>query len=245
MAAIATADLLMAWERGLSQSSVSRRILMLLATAYPELPEEQLLKAPIGERDGLALKLREVLFGSQLISVAVCPFCTEQLEFTLDVTDIRVAPNDSLQKPLQLKLNDFELEFRLPDSQDLMRIEAARNVDEARNTLLQGCLLSVSCAGKAYDLNQLTEEVLEKVEAAMSEADPQANVHLDLRCPACQHSWLATFDIASFLWTEINTWAQRLLTEVHLLAKAYCWRETDILAMSSMRRRMYLERLTQ
>lgn len=245
MISIATADLLTAWERGLSQSSASRRLLMLLATVYPELAEEQLLKAPIGQRDGLALQLREVLFGSQLISVAICPFCTEQLELTLNVSDIQVASNSFLQKPLQLQLEGFKLEFRLPDSQDLMHIETINSIEEAHNILMRRCLLSVSHNDQACDMSQLPETVLQKIEAAMSEADPQADVQLDLHCPACQRNWLATFDIASFLWSEINTWAQRLLNEVHLLAKAYCWRETDILAMSSMRRRMYLERLTQ
>jgi hypothetical protein len=109
--------------------------------------------------------------------------------------------------------------------------------------LFERCLLSVSCDGQMCKLDNLPDEILSKVEAAMSAADPQAEVQLDLFCPSCQHNWLATFDIASFLWSEINVWAQRLLNEVHLLAKAYAWREADILAMSPTRRRFYLERV--
>jgi hypothetical protein len=75
----------------------------------------------------------------------------------------------------------------------------------------------------------------------MAQADPQAEVQLALTCPACQHEWLATFDILSFFWIEINAWALRLLQEVHRLASAYGWRETDILGLSSWRRQFYLE----
>lgn len=244
MNSITTADLLTAWELGSSQSG-SRRLLTLLATVHSELSEQQLLKLPVGQRDGLVLKLREVLFGSKLTSLAICPICNEQLELVLDVADISVASNDVAQQPLVLKLADFELAFRLPDSQDLLLIEVIQSVDEARSVLFERCLLSASREGRVCTLDQLPEEILEKMEAAMSEADPQANLQLELSCPACQHHWLAAFDIASFLWSEINAWAQRVLNEVHLLAKAYAWREADILAMSPTRRRLYLERVMQ
>ncbi|MDO9164093.1 MAG: hypothetical protein Q8N35_15365 [Methylococcaceae bacterium] len=244
MASISTADLLAAWERGGSQS-MTRRVLTLLATVYPELSDVQLLSLPIGQRDGLALKLRELLFGPQLSIVAKCPFCHEQLEVGLDVADICVEQNTLQHQPFALSIEGFELQFRLPDSQDLLHIEAVDSLDTARNVFFERCLLSATYEGQACPVAALPEEVLNKIEATMSAADPQADVELDLCCPDCLHSWLAPFDIASFLWTEINAWAQRVLNEVHLLAQAYSWREADILAMSAARRRYYLERVLQ
>jgi hypothetical protein len=75
----------------------------------------------------------------------------------------------------------------------------------------------------------------------MAEADPQADVQLALSCPDCGHSWLAAFDIVSYFWSEVNSWAQRLLGEVHTLASFYGWSERDILAMSPVRRHIYLD----
>jgi hypothetical protein len=244
MISVTTADLLTAWERGLSQSG-SRRLLTLLVAVYPEMSEAQLLTLSIGQRDGLALSLREVLFGSQLSSLAVCPSCAERLELALNVSDIRVTSNKPAQNSLELTLDGFALAFRLPDSRDLLVIEAVGSVKNARKILFERCLLSAYHDGQACTVDNLPEEILDKVEAAMAEADPQAEIQLDLSCPACQHSWLAVFDIASFLWGEINAWARRVLNEVHLLAKAYSWREADILAMSPTRRRFYLERVMQ
>jgi hypothetical protein len=67
---------------------------------------------------------------------------------------------------------------------------------------------------------------------------------LDFICPVCGHAGQTLFDIAGYLWEEIRTQAQRLLHEVHALARAYGWREGDILALSAARRRAYLEMAT-
>jgi hypothetical protein len=82
---------------------------------------------------------------------------------------------------------------------------------------------------------------VDAVIARMAEADPQADVQLDLSCPACRHRWLAVFDIVSFLWSEIDASARRTLQDVHRLATAYGWREPDILALTPWRRQVYLE----
>jgi hypothetical protein len=75
----------------------------------------------------------------------------------------------------------------------------------------------------------------------MSNADPMADIHLALNCPSCEHKWMAPFDIVAFLWREISAAARRLLREVHTLASAYGWTESEILALSPVRRRAYLE----
>jgi hypothetical protein len=77
----------------------------------------------------------------------------------------------------------------------------------------------------------------------MAELDPQSDVELSLSCPNCGHAWRAPLDIASYFWSEVEAWAQRLLLEVHQLARGYGWSERDILAMSARRRRAYLEML--
>ena len=75
----------------------------------------------------------------------------------------------------------------------------------------------------------------------MAEADPLADIQLDLTCPSCERRWRAVFDIVSFLWTEIEVWAWRTLSDVHTLARAYGWSERDILTLSPTRRQFYLE----
>jgi hypothetical protein len=90
-------------------------------------------------------------------------------------------------------------------------------------------------------LKEMPAEIIDLAIKRMGEADPQADVAVDLTCPCCQHQWQRNFDIVSYLWTELRGWAEQLLREVHLLASAYGWSESEILQLSAARRRRYLE----
>ncbi len=54
---------------------------------------------------------------------------------------------------------------------------------------------------------------------------------------------MADFDIASYLWNGIEQRARRLLDDIHALAQAYGWSETDILALDETRRATYVARV--
>ena len=83
--------------------------------------------------------------------------------------------------------------------------------------------------------------LLPAIEDALEALDPQADVLLDLRCPACGSRWSEVFDAGLVLWSDIRLAAQRLLSEVAQLARAFHWSERDILGMPASRRRFYLE----
>jgi hypothetical protein len=114
-------------------------------------------------------------------------------------------------------------------------------VPDPAAVLLRRCLLSVDDHGAALDADRLPHEVVTAVADRMAEADPQADTELRLRCEVCEHGWSALFDIPSFLWTELDAWARRALYDVHTLARAYGWTESDILRLSPRRRQHYLE----
>lgn len=235
MRSLTAQELLDAWERGLGEPPV-RRALALLAPACPETPPEELARESVGRRDGRLLTLRERTFGPHLVSLAACPACGERLETTFDVADIRVEAPESPEEPLSLSAAGHDLRFRLPNSLDL---EALIPGQDARRLLLGRCLLAAP--GEEVAVEELPEAVLQAVADRMAAADPQGDVQLALQCPACGHAWPAAFDIVSFFWTEVDAWARVLLHEIHTLAAAYGWRETDILALTPWRRRSYLE----
>ena len=94
-------------------------------------------------------------------------------------------------------------------------------------------------------LEELSDDLIaEAVMERLAAADPQADVWIDLTCPACGRNWQEEFGILSFFWSEIHGWAARILREVHELARAYGWREAEILALSPWRRQAYLEMLS-
>lgn len=239
MNALSASKMLSVWERASGQSAVERA-LALLAVACPEQTPEELARLSIGRRDRLLLTLREWTFGSRLLGRVPCQSCGEALELTFNVSDI-CAPEAEISDALTLKVDDYEVYFRLPNSHDLSVISDSDDVSDGRQRLLARCLLRVTQDGEQGALEGLPEHAQEAVAQRMAEADPQSDVQLHLSCPACGHRWLAAFDIVSYFWSEINAWAHRILREVHVLAAAYNWREEDILAMTPRRRHIYLE----
>ena len=236
--------LLTVWEQGDALPPVYQA-LGLLAVAYPEATGEDLTALSIGARDVRLLRLREQLFGPSVTALAVCPECGENVELAFHVDDVRAAPDGALAVPRTLETNGYQIRYRLPNSGDLMALGASDSVETARMQLLARCVLEAIHDGEAVEVTGLSEEAQRAVAEQMARDDPQAEVLLDLTCPACGHAWHTLFDVVSFLWKEIEVWAGRLLREVHTLARAYGWHEKDILAMPARRRQRYLELLNE
>ena len=238
---LTTSDLLDVWERGLSDQPV-QRALDLLAIAYPESSLEQLQELPIGQRDARLLAIREALFGPRLTCLATCPRCNERLEIAFDITQLRSSPSDSTAtEKRSITAGGCEVQFRLPNSSDMLLISDTSDATQARRTLFERCVQQATRNGAPIAATDVPEEIVNAVAIRMALIDPQADVQIALECPACAHQWSAAFDIVSYLWSEVNAWAVRILHEVHQLAFAYGWREADILALSPMRRQFYLE----
>jgi hypothetical protein len=218
------------------------RALTLLTFSSPGQSIANLASLTVGQRDALLLTLREMTFGNILNCFAQCPQCGEDLEFTLETAQIRVSdPSRSPEPEYAFAVEGFEVKFRLPNSFDLAAIARYRNPEIAKASLLERCLLQANHNGIEISHQALPPQVVTQLATQMAEVDPQAEMLFDLCCPACQHEWQILFDIVSFFWTELNAQAKRLLLEVHQLARHYSWHESDILAMSAMRRSLYLE----
>lgn len=237
-------QILQIWEIGQPQHPLDRAI-TLLSFGLPDKTGDELTRLSIGQRDAYLLTLRELTLGPTLESFAQCPQCGESLEFTLNAADLRVVPSAPVIEPeYALTIDEFELRFTLPNSQDLAAVVSSRDVTTASQRLTQRCLRQVSREGAVIDPNQLPVRILTQLSQHMAECDPQAELLLDLNCPACQHTWQVLFDIVSFFWMELSVQAKRLMREVNILARSYGWREADILSMSAMRRQFYLDLVT-
>jgi hypothetical protein len=225
------------------------RALTILAVAFPEISRDDLLALSVGQRDGCLMAVYQSTFGTQLVAFVVCQHCQEQLEFALDIADIGPGEEGTAQwgRPADsttVSIQAFELRFRLPNSLDLAVIAHCQDVVTARYLLIERCILEARQDGETVAPEGLPETVTTSLAEQMAQHDPLAVIEIDLHCPQCGHRWLVLFDIVSYFWTEIYTHAKRLLREVHTLARAYGWREADILALSAVRREYYLEMVT-
>jgi hypothetical protein len=234
-------QILQMWEIGQSQHPIDRALTFLSFT-FPDKSLDELASLSIGQRDTYLLTLRELTFGSKMESYAECPKCGERLEFSLNVSDIRFTdPVSAVQQEYTLTSGEYQLRFRLPNSKDLATVVSYQDLNTVRNLIGQRCVLQSQHQGIEINYSELPAVVITQLAESMAEYDSQAEILLNLICPACNHSWQVLFDIVAFFWSELNTQAKRLLREVHTLARYYGWREADILSMSANRRNFYLD----
>lgn len=235
------------WERGHRQRPTEKALAML-SVAFPESGGDQLASLTIGERDARLLQLHVQLFGPSVEIVANCPACGEWLEFAVNLADLQIpADAQPMEKVYRLSISGYQLTYRLPDSIDLVALahndRGSRDLEAARQLLLGRCLLEAVYQDQPITAADLPEPVCTALSAEMARRDPQAQHLLNIACAACGAPWQASFDIVAFLWAKIETQAQALLREVHVLARAYGWSEADIQALSPARRQFYLERV--
>ncbi|GLF93132.1 T4 family baseplate hub assembly chaperone [Streptomyces yaizuensis] len=243
MTATGPAELLAVWEAGLARPAGDRSRLLHRA-ARPAAGEGELLALTAGEREADLYALRRALFGERMQIRVACAGCGEEMEFDLDAAPPG-ADTPVPEGPLRVTEGTWSVEFRLPTVADVLAAASAPDRETARERLLERCAVTaahdgtpVPAAGLA---RLLPDTVRRRIARAAEEADPAAATTLDVRCPECSASTPAELDIASFLWTEVDHWARDLLLDVHLLATAYGWSEPEILALSPLRRRYYLE----
>jgi hypothetical protein len=234
-------ELIALWERGAGQHPVDRA-LMLLSACSPSESKDELARLSIGTRDGRLLEIYERLFGPSLDAFANCPACNEPLEYTLSTHDL-TASTSATTYPSPLILDDgrISLRLRLPDSLDLRAVGTCTEPELAAKMLIERCIVEASRGGQPVPSADLPPDITEIISSALATADPGAEMLVDLNCAVCSHTWQVTLDVERFLWSKITAAAKRLLRDVHALASAYSWSESDILALSTVRRQTYLE----
>ncbi|WP_020672136.1 hypothetical protein [Amycolatopsis nigrescens] len=237
---LAGTDLLAAWESGAAAGGGERTVL-LHALARPVADPEELLGVPLGIRDAELFALRRSLFGTRIPVRVSCPDCAEELEFEFDTAAVAGLPGGTAGEPVTVTSGEWTVLLRPPTSGDLLAAGHAGTAAMARAELLSRCVLSAERAGAPARAGELPAEVQRAVAERAAEADPCADIRLDLGCPECGRRVRAELDISACLWAELDSWARATLLEVYQLAAALGWSEPQILALSPLRRRYYLE----
>ena len=234
-------ELLNFWERSMDHTMI-RRAVDSLCCASPGANEQEIAGLCIGERDARLLLLREWLFGQRLQNMAQCPFCSERIEWEMDIQDIQLqVPNFGIPpENYLLEAEEYSILFRLPNGNDLEAAMDAKKRTKPEN-LLTRLILDCKFKNEPCKMNDLPGKILEILDQRIEEMNPQADIRMGLRCANCEHQWEVQFDIVSYLWIEINGWARHILQDIGTLARAYGWSEQNILNMSAARRQIYLD----
>ena len=211
------------WEEARSLSPIDRALRLL--ALFVDSSAEAIADWPIGRRDRALLTARAILLGPEIRATAACTECGAEVEAVFEARAITVddppAPEAALADGTRI---------RPATSRDLAIAAAS---PEPRLALARACTLG---SGIAW-----TDARVAEAGAALQALDPQADIRLELECGDCAARWTAPLFVEPFLWRELAAWARARFDEVDRLARAYGWRESEILALSPQRRRTYLE----
>jgi hypothetical protein len=225
MSGVTELALLAAWESGVGRPAVDRAV--TLAALASGLPAEDVADLPLGHCDLLLLRLREQCFGPGLDGLARCPHCDAELDVRIGIDELRVDAGTAGTVGEAIEVAGAQVRLRPLTSRDV------RECGGGRDRLLARCVAGAPEAPGP--------DLLAAVEGRLDLLDPQAAVALTLDCPVCGTAWQAPVDVTEFVWSEVDRFARRLLSDVHILARTYGWSEFDVLAVSPPRRRFYLQ----
>jgi hypothetical protein len=245
MSAMSASATLALWDAGDGLPGVERA-LALAAGAGGAAGRDEVARLPLGRRDARLLTLHRELGGAVLEATVACPACGEAAEFAVEAEALLArAPADGPGGAGALEADGFRVDWRALDSRDLLAAAAAPDAAAAEAVLLARCVVGADGPDGPVAAAALPRAVRDAVAAAMAEADPLAEVLVDVACPACETRFAADLDVGEFVWAEVRRRALALLRDVDALARAYGWTEPDVLALDDRRRRAYLDLIGQ
>jgi len=184
----------------------------------------------------LLLSVRAARFGQQMDLGFRCPHCAALAEVHFRVADYLagIKPRTAAGvTPDSARPGWFSLAgagFRLPEARDLVAVAG---------TARPGLALARRCLD---DTARRTPHRA-RVERAMAVMAPELSRPIAGRCPACGEAVQAGLAVARLVVAELARAAASVHDEVDLIARAYHWPETAILALPQERRRAYAERI--
>ncbi|MEO1623768.1 MAG: hypothetical protein AAFV25_01330 [Bacteroidota bacterium] len=185
------------------------------------------------DRDRIFAMLYQHLYGNRIDSSIECSACQSlfDMDFALDDL-IRHLEGGGVTNVKQVGQGVYQMKqqgrFRLPTGEDeclLLSMPTA----EAEQLLVERCWLEETTCSDRDSLQQ-----------AMQQLAPMIASDLEAHCPECQHVQPVHFDLQSFLLSSLLKERERLLWEVHCLAKTYHWSHRDILELPRTTRRSYI-----
>jgi hypothetical protein len=220
------------------------------------LTPSQVRELSIGDRETLLLWLRRSMLGNTIQCVLRCPACSEKMELQLNVDELTLEreldPQFHYEDVVQLDDERLLVTFHIPTGADLEEaIRVASGVPEkAVVALAQRCVEEVlrntddpAAPQVPTSPDDWPQSLFPEISARIEKLDPQAELKIDLACPACGHHFEDFIDAGGLLLQELTARQRLRYREVHQLAKAYHWSEADILRMSPRKRQLYLDLL--
>ncbi len=212
--------------------------LLVRRGASAEVPRVEQLS--LSELDQITSRIYTSLYGDEIECRVRCVGCAKDFHVSFSLAALwrfvreqsaedaeSLGPLDGPDELGVFRLGDT-VQFRLPTYADLVLTEGLAP-GEALTMVAQRCVLQGAPTQAAA------------VDRAMTLVGPRLDADLDVSCAVCQHSQQVNFDIEQFLKAALSRERALVTSEVHVLARAYGWARSEILAMSRRDRQLHVQ----
>lgn len=191
------------------------------------------MQLPLTDIDRLCMEYHLRAFGDTVRGNAECAACGERISVSFRAADYLERLDSQVPAGVSrddgwFELADEDVYFRVPTLGDVLE---AANEPHAEDALLRRCTRT----------EQLPEGAGERVQQALESISPMMIGPISGKCPACGRDVDLQFDPASFVLSEVCDRARFVFEEVDVLASRYHWHEGEVLALTTERRRAYVD----
>ena len=229
-------------EAGRDRRSVPQRVTAVLTAALAELggaaaQPETVRALSVADRQYLMRRLAVEIGIEESWIRATCPDCGAAFDIPVRHGELPVKPAGEGYPFVTVETSFGPVRFRVPDGADQEAVAGIPDPREARRALASRC----AHQEEAPLAGELSDEDLDRAEAALEEVAPEVVTRAQAACPDCGQAAEVHLDP----YVCFGAANSGLFLDVHALASAYHWSEREILALPSDRRRLYLSLVDQ
>jgi len=185
---------------------------------------------PLADLQAALLGLRRLLEGDRIVSEIRCEACGAPVDLSFSIAEYMTAHAPRRVRGAVAEDDWYRIgsvRFRFPTVADRIAASASPKPEE---TLRLACV-----QGAGPDVR--------RAENALRRMCPLLADLLSGVCPECRRPVSVWFDPVTFVLAEMRERAAFVYRDIHLLASAYGWSETQILELPRARRMRYVELL--
>jgi hypothetical protein len=226
-------------EAGRDRRSVPQRVTAVLTAALAELggaaaQPDTVRALSVADRQYLMRRLAVEMGIEESWIACRCSRCGAGFDIPIHHGELPAKPAGEGYPFATVETSLGPVRFRVPDGADQEAVAGIPDPKEARRAL------AVRCAAEPLT-GRLSEEDLDRAEAALEAVAPEVVTHAQAACPDCGKP--VEIDLDPYVC--LGAADGGLFLDVHALASAYHWSEREILAMPRERRRLYLSLVDQ
>lgn len=189
---------------------------------------------PVADRQQVLTAIYFNTYGPEIKTSVSCSSCRSKfdIKFSLENWVSRLSNDNNRNRPGNGSAYPFEAsdgtKFRLPTGEDEMSVSGLEP-DIAEKELLKRCMPE-----ETSDYNH------ESLVHAMEEAAPLTIGDIEAQCPECSVVQMFHFNLQQYLLSSLIIERDRLVAEIHLLARYYGWGLEEILELPRSMRRSFV-----